>query len=358
MSIQGRSIVVATPSTSKADGGDRVVRLIRSFRTHGCQVEVLALAHGSDSAAFERLAPVTFVQQLPSPTIALTSRAVGARARQSIRGWGLRRWLDSRPDAGIVVSHPAAVSVLRYDRPDRRVVAMLPSPSLRLAEVAPVDLASLKSAQGWLVCDDRQARAVARCFDRPCLVPGQMLIPSEVPVVEEPDQGVIVLLPDPGSWNHVDHAAELASQLGHRGLDVRWVTHGPEDRWLARHDLDHIGAPPTVRLVEADCCDVLVGASSVVRTGYQEIDSPIVVAARRAGLPVIGFGADVTPGQVRPGLFDVEAVATQAEHLRSAAMEGRFELRPEPGYGTLSGDLMEQVLRWLSVEPPHRTVQR
>lgn len=358
MSIQGRSIVVATPSTAKADGGDRVLRLIRSFRTHGCQVEVLALAHGSDSAAFERLAPVTFVQQLPSPTIALTSRAVGARARQSIRGWGLRRWLDARPDAGIVVSHPAAVSVLRYDRPDRRVVAMLPSPSLRIEDVAPVDIESLRRAQGWLVCDDTQSRAVADRFDRPCIIPGPMLIPSEIPIVEVPDRGVIVLLPDPGSWNHVDHAVELATRLGTAGRDVRWITHGVEDRWLARHDLDHIGAPPTIQLVEADCRDVLVGASSVVRTGYQEIDSPIVVAARRAGLPVIGFGADVIPEQVRPGLFDVEAVATQAEHLRSAAMEGRFELRPEPGYDTLSDDMMEQVLRWLSVEPPHRTVQR
>jgi len=358
MSIQRPSIVVATPTTSTADGGDRVVRLIRSFRTHGCDVEVLALARGPDSAAFEHHAPVTFVQQLPSPTIAVASRAIGARARQSLRGWGLRRWLDARPHAGIVVSDPAAASVLRYDRPDRRVVAMLPSPSRRIEDVTPLDVDSLRSAQGWLVCDDHQALAVTGFFDRPCVLPGQMLIPSEIPVVEEPDQGVIVLLPDPGSWNHADHAVELASRLSHRGREIRWVTHGAEDRWLARHDLDHIGAPATVRLVDAGRRDVLVGVALVVRTGYRRFDSPIVVAARRSGLPVIGFSDDVTPGQVRPDPFDVEAVVTHAQQLRSTAMEGRAQRRPEPGYGALSGDMMEQVLRWLSVEPHRQAVPR
>ena len=343
-----RRLVVATTTADDSDGGTRVLRLVECLAGAGVELEVLALAGGDRVEDFRRAAPTAVVWDLPGTALSALGALGGTRVRQAVRGRALRSWLRSRADAAVLIGHPGAASVLRFGPIPDRVVAMLPMPTWGLDHVAAADLATLGAATGWLVCNDAQAAEVADRLDRPTQPLGPLLRRSRLPVVTRSPAGAVVLDPSPDTWSSINHTVELVSALSSAcANELRWVVHGDEDAWLARHDLAHTGLSQRVRLVSGDDPGVLAGCTVVVRSGYGQFDSPVVIAAQEAGVPVAGFGGDAS---LEPAAaFDVEAVVEQVLRELGAAAAGTPTVVHGPGLDPDPARVVEQVLSWLAM---------
>lgn len=341
------TFIVAISTTSLSNGGDRVLRLVRALRRRGARLEILTLAAGPDSGPFEAQAPVTIVQNLPTPTISALSSVAGGRARQAARGVGLRRWLRRRHGSALVIGDPAAAPVMRYDRVGRPSVAMLPSRSARSVAEVIESQSDFAGVRGWLTCSDEQKHWVQRTFGHPAIITGPLLDSADLPTTSEGSQGTVVLLPDPGVWFGVDHAAEVAVRLSEMSTAVRWAVDGREDEWLARHDIRHLGVRGRIAVMDSTDPAALEGVSLVIRTGYSEIDSPVVVAARRDGVPVLGFSSETSSGVASAAPFDVEGLVEQVASYLIPDSGANSRVPAEPGYGQDPDDVVTTILKWV-----------
>lgn len=353
-----RRIVVATESTTLAGGGELLLRLVRWLQRSGVDVEVLALADGPDRERFAATAPTTVLRNLPGAGLELIASMGGTRLTQGLRGWRLRRWLGARRGASFLVHHPRSASVLRYAPGAPRVVAMLPEASWQLDDLREVDTATLgKLASGWLVHTDAQVSEVEHHTGSPAMVVGPLLHAEDLPAVEQDEaKGAVVLVTADDGWSSVDHAVEAAVALA--GLlpdrEVRWVVHSEESRWLAAHDVQHARLGGAVRLVHDTSADVLRDVSVVVRTSYEPSSSPLVVAARLAGVPVVAFNSDASPALPVMAPFDVEALVDLTVELSRRGSARRRDVTPGAGFEPEPARVVDAVLAWLDAPRPER----
>lgn len=345
-------IVIATERTSLADGGDRLLRLARWMQRLGVEVEVLALAEGDDAAAFRAVAPTTVLRQLLGPAQSAASVVGGSRVAQGLRGRALRRWVDSRSDAGFVVHHPLAASVLRYSANLLPTVAMFPASSWSSEDLRPADRDTLATAAGWLVCDAAQVADVEAAFGVEAIEQGSLLDIDDLPPIAHAARGAIVLLPTADTWESVNHTVEVALALRDAAPDheICWIVDGEHDHWLAEHDCRHSGITDAIRVVPGDGDGVPSALAAVVRTGYGPSPSPLVLAARVAGVPVLGFAeADVSPPLAPVGTFDVEALVAETLAVLGPGGVEAAGIRPFAGIAPRPTDVVAQVLDWLAL---------
>lgn len=317
-------VVIGTDLPTLAGGGERVLQMARWLTRQGLQVEIVALGEGTrpDLARFRAVAPTTVVDRFRRHGMAAVPHLVGARrAASGAKRSQLRRWLGRRQGATLLVHHPLAASLVRY-APQRpaRVVAAFPESSWSLEQLRDEDRATLADADGWLTCDEAQTEAVRAIFDGPVVqlggATGTTLVDrADLPPARRADTtgAAVVLLPTIGSWDSVDHAAEVAWQVHRSAPDapLRWVAETDDDQWLARHDVAHAGLDGVVRVVDAATPGLLQDVAAVVRTGYEQCHPELVLAAALAGVPVCGMElGDLPEASPRPS-FDVEGLVAE-----------------------------------------------
>lgn len=344
-------LVVVTETTAASGGGDRLLRLLRWMVEAGADVELLALSDGPEPADYANTVPVTVLGRLQGPVATAASLLGSSRVSQGLRGRALRRWLASRGDASFLIHHPRAASVLRYTDATPRAVAMFPDSQWSLDALAPADRETLSTVGGWLVCERSQAVEIERTLHRRAIEVGPLLHPDDLPTVTlAATDGAVVLVPTPGSWTSINHTIEIAAAvLEHaRAHPVRWVVEGHEDRWLAEHDLVQAGLVGRVELLSEHDPHVLDAVGALVRTGYGASSSALVLAARLAGVPVLGFGdGDVSPALQPAAAFDVEGLAATIVEAVAPGGRERLGVRPGDGFGPDPTEVVAQLLSWL-----------
>lgn len=344
-----RRLVVLTESTSLAAGGERLLRLVRWIQSAGVQVELLALSDGPDTDAFDDVVPTTVLRRLPGTVLGGVAAVAPARVSQGLRGRALRRWMSARRGVDVLVHRPRAASVLRYAGGASPTVAMLAEPSSRLAALRPEDRRTLSDAAGWLVTEPEQAVEIASELGAPCTLIGPMLHPSDLPPVTLADaDAAVVLVPTPDTWSAVDHTVEVARSLADAlpRTTLRWTVASDEDEWLARHDIGHAGLRGRVDLVSQRDPTVLEGVGAVVRTGYGTSPSPLVVAARLAGVPVTGFSDDASPTLGASPWFDVDHVVATTVSLLDPDERARRGVLPWADFGPDPREVVAELLGW------------
>jgi hypothetical protein len=345
----GRRLVVATESTSLADDGERLLRLVRWIQLADVQVELLALADGPDTEAFDAVVPTTVLRRLPGTIMGGVAAVAPARISQGLRGRALRRWMSARRGVDVLVHRPRAASVLRYAGGASPIVGMLTGPSSTLAGLRPEDRHTLSAAAGWLVTETEQATEIAAELDSPCTLIGPMLHPSDLPPVTDAGaDGAVVMVPTPDTWSAINHTVEVARALAASRPDspLRWTVASDEDEWLARHDVAHAGLADRVEVVDERARDVLDGVGAVVRTGYGTSPSALVVAARLAGVPVTGFSADASPTLGPSPELDVEHLVRTTAAVLDPDERVRRGVVPGAGFGPDPQDVVAELLGW------------
>ena len=345
-----RRIIVATESTAASGGGDHLLRLLRWMIAAGADVELLALSDGPDPAEYGEWLPTTVLGRMQGPVAAAASVSGSSRLSQGLRGRQLRRWLRTRKDASFLIHHPRASSVLRFSEGERRAVAMFPDSSWSLSDLGPADRATLSTAAGWLVCDPVQSAEIEQALGLRAIEIGPLLHPEDLPPVTRSDEGgAIVLVPVPGSWTSVNHTIEIASALAQlaAGHQIRWIVDSAEDEWLADHDLVQAGLADRVTVVSEGAVGVLDGVGAVVCSGYGTSSSPSVVAARLAGVPVLGFSPDASPALGPVSEFDVEGLVRSTAEILVPGEADRRGVVPGAGFGPDSEEVVDGLLSWL-----------
>lgn len=340
-----RSVLMAVPAGAFDHDDGRMLRLAGALRANGCAVEVFAASLDPSEPWVAPTLDVEAARWFPSPPIGLVGRPLGPRPRERLCGWELRRWLGARVERAIIIGHPELTHLLHHDPLRRPAVVMLPSRRIQIGRGANSDLTSVI---GWLVSDEEQAVAITTAYDRAAIVTGPLVESRALPPVEYRDHGAVVLLPDPGAWTSLDHGVEIAAKLAASELEVRWVAHTPDDAWLVRHDLRHLGHPRNIRLVDAAQPDLLIGAAVLARSGYRPFDSPLVLAARRSGLPVVGFSPETSPGLQTTEPFDVEGLVHSVVSLLTSVSPDKRAIWTTPGYGRDPDEVATHVIAWLS----------
>ncbi|MFN7149965.1 MAG: hypothetical protein ACK4V6_10840 [Microthrixaceae bacterium] len=344
-----RRLVVATESTSLAADGERLLRLVRWIQLADVRVELLALSDGPDTEAFDAVVPTTVLRRLPGPVLGGVAAVAPARVSQGLRGRALRRWMSDRRGVDVLVHQARAASVLRYGGGTSSIVAMLTGPSSTLASLRPEDHRTLSGAAGWLVTESEQAAEIAAELGSPCTVIGPMLHPSDLPAVTVAGaDGAVVMVPTPDTWSAVNHTVEVALALAAARPDtqLRWTVASDEDEWLARHDVAHAGLEDRVQVVAERSHGVLDDVGAVVRTGYGTSPSPLVVAARLAGVPVTGFSVDASPTLGPSPELDVEHLVAATTAVLDPDERARRGVVPGAGFGPDPQEVVAELLGW------------
>jgi hypothetical protein len=341
---------VATESTSLAADGERLLRLVRWIQLADVEVELLALADGPDTEAFDEVVPTTVLRRLPGTVLGGVAAMAPARISQGLRGRALRSWMSDRRGVDVLVHRPRAASVLRYAGGASPIVGMLVGPSSTLADLRPEDRRTLSAAAGWLVAEAEQATEVADELGSPTRLIGPMLHPSDLPAVTAAvgADGAVVMVPTPDTWSSVNHTVEVAQALAAALPDVplRWTIASDEDEWLARHDVIHAGLADRVDVVAERDRRVLEVVGAVVRTGYGTSPSALVVAARLAGVPVTGFSADASPSLGPSPELDVEHLVHTTMEVLDPTERARRGVVPWADFGPDPQEVVAELLGW------------
>lgn len=342
-------VVIATDLPALSGGGERALQLARWLVRRGVRVEILAIGEGTrpDLARFRDVAPTVVVDRFRRTGVAALPQLVGARTLASrMKTLRLRRWLDRRKGATLLIQHPTAANLLRVaSSPPRRVVAAFPNDSWSLGRLRPEDAASLVAADAWITSSSAQTAELRRSFGGPVLeldarTTGMLLDRNDLPAASrsETARAPVVLLASPGTWEAVDHAVEVAWRL-HRavpGISLRWVADGTEDVWLTHHDIDHAGLRGVAEVRSPDDVDLLHDIAAVVRTGYEPSRSHVVLAAALAAVPVLGMHLGELPGVEPCDPFDVE-------HLVSAVAQVTTDTSARIAAGTAAQDAVAHL---------------
>lgn len=251
--------------------------------------------------------------------------------RQSLRTRRLNRWMNRRSSATLLIAHPLAATAIAPLAPERRVVAIANGPDWTEIELAPAGTQALAIVTDWICVESPQAPTMDLCSESSCHQLGLLQLAgpqaasfataSVAPLGAA--NPIVLLAPGIDLWNSIDHAIEVAWQLHERlpRVQIRWVSDGSKDRWLAHHDLSHAGLLEVVEQVSANDPAVLSGISALVRTGYDRSHHGMLLAATKAGIPVLGMGLVGLPTAVQAiQPFDIEGVVDQVFSLLATPM--------------------------------------
>lgn len=215
-----------------------------------------------------------------------------------------------------IVCSPEAAWFLRLSnaRPPA-VIVDLGDPAWSVRDLTDLDQADLADADLWLTATPHQADELrADGVTAPVRTIGplrDLQATTTLPTEVGPDDPVVLSTP-PGGWEAVAHTVELVVQLTERAPDLPlvWLTDPGEDRWMADHDLAHIGGRDQVTVRTRDETTPL-RPRLIVRTGYLPSDPSLVLAAALEQIPTIGFVVDDLPDLAALAVppFAVEALA-------------------------------------------------
>lgn len=357
-------VLVAGFDATPTPETEELLELLTVLREARIEIEVLLVGDGERLAELRKLAPVTVANGFRWRGLAaLTSLARADRLTRALKGRRLRRWLRARATAPCwVVQDPRAASFLRYaPRPPRRLIAGLPM-ERRLDDVAIADLGALRAADGWIVRKPSQGADLAALgADDVVVIEALRRRPGPVEIAD-PSTRPVRLVPTPNAWTSINHTIEIADHLvrHHPGVPIEWVTAGPEDAWLARHDLDRAGVADGVR------CTTAAGATSpprlIVHTGYSS-EPPEAFRFGLEQIPVLAFAADAGadgPSTVAPLAVDdllarIDATLRDPELARTAEALVEAERRERALVAADAGRLVGLVS---GVRPPAQASTR
>ncbi|WP_426574237.1 hypothetical protein [Aquihabitans sp. McL0605] len=321
---------------------DGLIDLLDVLGRHAVVADIVLVGEGGPLAPLRAYGQVTVADRFRRRGLGAVAQLVGARRLASgLKGVRVRQALRARAALPWIVQDPRAAALVRHApaRPTRLAAALGAAGALP-SDLVPADLETLSDADVWLTATDGQRAAIGARSSAPAL----LLDPGAGQVIDRPGDGPerwpVVLLPTPGAWDEVNHTIEVVAHLArhHPDVEVLWVADGAEDRWLAEHDLRHLGTASAVTIVTA--AEVARRAfRALVLTGYHRTDLPLVHRANAVGAPVLGFRPpdDPTPagrgrgpadGRARPGApavapFAVEALAQAVDR---ALADDQFEL--------------------------------
>jgi hypothetical protein len=313
-------VIVGFDATAGAST-DALLDLVHVLQRVGCAPRILLVGDGERLRDLRRSAPVTVINHFRWRGLAIVPSLLRQdEISRALKGRRLRRWMRRRSGLPWIIQDPAAASVLRFGSPPPQAIGVCLPPGTAIAELPEPQRALLADATVWLGGDRSQLTDIEALEPREIILLDELDLADAHDVVErgDPSTWPVLLVPTPGAWEEINHTDEVAAHLATAHPDVRtlWLVSGPEDRWLAEHDLEARGLTRTVELVTHEEVEHRP-LRALVRTGYGPAHQDLLRQTRARGLTTISLGSGEEPGDLRVPPLAIDELLRTLDHALS-----------------------------------------